>query len=81
MITYPSCQSHKIKPNGHIHHGKQNHVCKDGGRQFVLNPTQKVIEKSQKDTIDRLLLEKISWAGIARTMEVSEVWLQSYLSN
>lgn len=81
MITCPSCQSENIKLNGHINNGKQNHLCKDCGRQFVLNPTHKVIDNSDKAIIDRLLLEKISLAGIARTMEVSEVWLQGYISN
>lgn len=77
----PSCQSEKVKLNGHIHNGKQNHRCKDCGRQFVLNPSQKLISEKDKALIDRLLLEKISLAGIARTMEVSEVWLQGHLSD
>lgn len=74
MITCPSRQSENIKFNGHIHNSKQNHLCKNCGRQFVLNPDNKA-------TIDRLLLEKISLAGLARTIEVSQVWLQGYLSD
>lgn len=31
----PRCQSPKYKKNGHIQNGKQNHQCKDCGRQFV----------------------------------------------
>jgi len=31
----PRCKSPKYKKNGHIHNGKQNHQCKDCGRQFV----------------------------------------------
>lgn len=81
MITCPSCQSENIKLNGHIHNGKQNHLCKNCGRQFVLNPDNKVITAGDKAIIDRLLLEKISLAGIARTIEVSQVWLQGYLSD
>jgi hypothetical protein len=30
--------------------------------------------------IDKLLLEKIPLAGIARVAEVSEVWLQQYVN-
>jgi insertion element IS1 protein InsB len=30
--------------------------------------------------IDRLLLEKIPLAGIARAVQVSETWLQSYVN-
>lgn len=81
MITCPSCQSENIKKNGHIHNGKQNHYCKDCHRQFVLNPENKVVMARDKALIDKLLLEKISLAGIARAVEVSEPWLQSYLSD
>jgi hypothetical protein len=81
MIHCPSCESEKVKLNGHIHNGKQNHRCKDFGRQFVLNPVKKTITAQEKSLIDKLLLEKISLAGIARTMEVSEVWLQGYISD
>jgi hypothetical protein len=81
MITCPSCQSTRVKLNGHIHTGKQNHYCKDCGRQFVLHPDKKVVTPAERALIDRLLLEKISLAGIARSLEVSEVWLQSYLSD
>jgi len=31
----PCCKSPTYKKNGHIHNGKQNHQCKDCGRQFV----------------------------------------------
>jgi hypothetical protein len=81
MLSCPSCQSIRIKLNGHIHNGKQNHCCLDCSRQFVLNPSKKVIEKRDKDLINKLLLEKISLAGIARIVEVSEQWLQEYISD
>lgn len=81
MITCPSCQSENIKLNGHIHNGKQNHLCKHCGGQFVLNPSNKLVSEKDKNLINKLLLEKISLAGIARTMEVSQVWLQTYLSD
>ncbi len=81
MITCPSCQSENIKLNGHIHNGKQNHLCKDCGCQFVLNPSNKVVSEKDKALINKLLLEKISLAGIARTIEVSQVWLQTYISD
>ncbi len=81
MITCPSCESENIKLNGHIHNGKQNHCCKKCGRQFVLNPTQKLVSEKDKALIDRLLLEKISLAGIARSVEVSEQYLQEHISH
>ena len=81
MLACPSCQSIRIKLNGHIHNGKQNHCCLDCRRQFVLNPSKKIIEKRDKDLINKLLLEKISLAGIARAVDVSEQWLQEYISD
>jgi predicted DNA-binding protein YlxM (UPF0122 family) len=39
-----------------------------------------VITEKDKNLINRLLLEKISLAGIARTMNVSQVWLQEHIS-
>ncbi|MEM1369392.1 MAG: IS1 family transposase, partial [Cyanobacteria bacterium P01_H01_bin.15] len=63
--------------NGFIHNRKQNHKCKECGRQFVANPQQKLISAQTKAMVDKLLLEKLPLAGIARVCEVSESWLQS----
>ncbi len=48
--------------------------------QFVKDPQNKVISDETKALIDKLLLEKIPLAGIARVVDVSEVWLQSYVN-
>ena len=66
--------------NGHIHNGKQRFKCHDCGRQFIQNPTKIWIDQEKRDLIDRLLLERISLAGIARVAQVSERWLQSYVN-
>ena len=76
----PNCDSASVVKNGFIHNGKQNHLCKDCGRQFVKDPQNKVISDETKALIDKLLLEKIPLAGIARVVEVSEVWLQGYVN-
>lgn len=34
----------------------------------------------QKTTIERMLLEKIPLAGIARSLQLSERWLQQYVN-
>jgi hypothetical protein len=52
---------------------------KDCGRQFVKDPQNKVISQETKELIDKLLLEKLPLAGIARVAEVSEPWLQSHV--
>lgn len=45
-----------------------------------LNPDQKVLDPATKELIDRLLLERLSEAGIARALKVSEQWLQDYVN-
>lgn len=80
LPTCPDCNSDAVVKNGFIHNGKQNHLCKDCGRQFVEDPQNKVISDETKALIDKLLLEKIPLAGIARVVDVSEVWLQGYVN-
>jgi hypothetical protein len=50
----------------------------DCARQFVIAPRHQPISEETKKLIDKLLLEKISLAGICRTTGVSERWLQYY---
>lgn len=80
MPNCPDCGSDKVIKNGRIHNGKQNFKCNECGRQFVENPTQKLISEATKKLIDKLLLERISLAGIARVTGVSEAWLQNYVN-
>ena len=40
----------------------------------------KVIEKETRELIDRLWLERISLAGIARAIPISQQWLQPYVN-
>jgi hypothetical protein len=70
LLSSHACLSHlclfpKVK-NGCIRNGKQRFKGHDCGRQFVEQPTKKVIDSATGGLIDRLLLERISLAGIAR---------------
>ena len=47
----------------------------------IENPTKKVIDNQTQELIDKLLLEKISLAGISRVTGVSEKWLQDYVNS
>jgi len=76
----PRCQSTRIVKNGHIHSGKPKWMCKDCRRQFVENPQQRRISAETKTLIDKLLLERISLAGIVRVTGVSQRWLQTYVN-
>jgi transposase-like protein len=69
-IFCPRCDSNEVVKNGFIHNGNQNYKCKQCGRQFVLNPKNKLIAQETKDLIDNLLLEKLPLAGIARVTSV-----------
>ena len=80
MGECPKCESKTVVKNGHIYNGKQCYLCRDCGRQFVPEATKKVISAETKARIDNLLLEKIPLAGIARSMDVSETWLQTYVN-
>ena len=55
-------------------------MCKSCGRQFVLDPKNKIIGQEPRNLIDKLLLEKLPLAGIARVTGVSERWLQTYIN-
>ena len=80
MPACPICASAKTVKNGRIHNGKQRFKCHDCGRQFIEQPSKKVIDQATRELIDRLLLERISLAGIARATQVSEQWLQTYVN-
>ncbi len=78
-LSCPSCGSSLIKKNGHTHYGKQNYGCKSCGRQFVENGQAWFVSKQEKELVNKLLLERISLAGICRVVGVSESWLLGYL--
>jgi insertion element IS1 protein InsB len=71
----PQCKSPKSKKNGHIHNGKQNHQCKDCGRQFVDCFEQYLVPDETRSLIERLLLERLSLRGICRSVGVGLKWL------
>jgi IS1 family transposase/transposase-like protein len=79
-LICPSCGSDDVMKNGTTRRGKQNYKCRDCGRQFVENPQWKQIDPDSKAIIDRLLLERVPLAGIARVVEVGEAWLQRYVN-
>lgn len=76
----PTCGGFHTVRNGFTRHGDQNFKCQNCGRQFIENPKQIPISQESKMLIDRLLLERLSMAGIARVVGVSESWLQSYVN-
>ena len=67
----PSCGSNNLRKNGTIHNNKAKNECKECGYQFVINNPKKIVTQSEKDLIDKLLLERISLRGIARVVGLS----------
>ena len=80
MANCPKCDNEHVKKNGFISTGKQNYYCHNCGRQFVENPENKIISQQTWELVDKLLLERISLAGIARVTNISEPWLQKYVN-
>lgn len=80
-LICPSCGSGHLIKNGSIHNGKSKNQCKSCSRQFVGNPSKKIISQKTKQLIDKLLLERISLRGIARVTQVSWSWLQNYVNH
>ncbi len=79
-LSCPNCESERIVKNGKPHTGKQNHKCRDCGRQFIADPQHAPIDEATKRLVDKRLLEKLPLARIARVAEVSEGWLQEYIN-
>jgi insertion element IS1 protein InsB len=62
-MTCPTCGSHDISKNGMTRRGKQNHKCRDCGRQFVEDPQWQPKDKDTIGLVNLLLLEKIPPSG------------------
>jgi transposase-like protein len=77
----PQCKLPKYKKNGHIHNGKQNHQCKDCGRQFVECFEQDLVSEETRVLVERLLLERLSLRGICRAVGVKLKWLLGFIVN
>ncbi len=73
------CGSSVIVKNGSNANGKKKFLCKDCSRQFVENPQNKTISDAEWRIVDKLLVERISLAGIASAVSISKRWLQKYV--
>jgi len=76
----PECASEVFVKNGMNRYGGQNHLCRECGRQFILDPQNNTISQETKSLIDKLLLERLSLEGICRVTAVSMQWLLGYIS-
>lgn len=66
----PECQSSHIRKNG-IKKGKQNHICVDCGRQFVIpNDTPRGYSDEVKQTCLKMYVNGMGLRGIERVTGV-----------
>ncbi len=79
-LICPSCSSSTIKKNGYIHNGKQNHQCLNCGRQFVIDPQNKIINEEKRALIRQTLLERVSLEGVCRIFSISMPWLLQFIN-
>ena len=79
-MNCPKCNSTEIVKNGRTHYGKQRFRCQACQRQFVENPSRQPIDQATRQLIDKLLLERLALAAIARVTGVSGRWLQMYVN-
>ena len=79
-MNCPQCESTQIIKYGLTHYGKPRFRCQECGRQFVENPTRQPIDEATRILVDKLLLERLALAAIARITGVSKRWLQFYVN-
>ena len=66
LLFCPNCESNRTVNNGSTHHKNPNFSALACGRQFLQAHFKKTISPETNNLIDKLLLEKISLAAIAR---------------
>ena len=69
VIFCPKCKSNHNKKNG-FRRGKQCYLCKNCGRQFVLNPTSQAYSEAVKQLCLKMYLNGMGFRGIARVTEI-----------
>lgn len=74
----PQCGSNQTVYNGYNTNKKQKYKCKNCKHQYVENPSWNKVSEDTKDAIKKLLIERITLAGISRSMGVSKTWLQKF---
>ena len=60
---------------------RQNYQCTTCLRQFVESGQDWFVSQTDKDLIDKLLLERISLAGICQVCNVGATWLQKHIKS
>ena len=77
----PKCGSNNIIYNGYTATGKQRYKCKNCKKLYVENPSRPKVSDEKKNTVKKLMVERITLAGISRATGVSTTWLQNFANS
>ena len=76
----PRCGAAHVVRNGKTAAGSVNLLCRGCGRRFVPDPKRASVTPDREAVVRRLLLERVSLRGIARSAGVSRAWLQRFVN-
>ena len=75
----PYCLSNDLRPKGWIRrNGRRRYKCKSCEKQISLTGKNWFVSDMEIGIIDGLLLERLSFRGICRSMKISLSWLMLY---
>ena len=80
LLNCLHCLSESVSRNGFNDRGTQSYKCRDCRRRFVLTPKSLPLNDEERALLERLLLERLSIAGIARVMQRSKSCIQNYVN-
>ena len=77
----PRCRATHVVRNGRTQAGSPNFLCRGCGRRFVACPKKGPVPGATRQLVRRLLRERMSLRGIARSVGVSRSWLQAFVND
>ena len=77
----PRCRATHVVRNGRTQAGSPNFLCRGCGRRFVERPKKGPVPEATRQLVRRLLRERMSLRGIARSVGVSRSWLQAFVND
>lgn len=75
----PHCGHSHVVKNGHSVTQKQQMLCRNCERQWLLDPVRQPISAEKKEQVVSLLKERLSLSGICRVCKISMGWLLWFL--
>jgi transposase-like protein len=71
IITCPRCSSRNIIKNGKKPNKKQNYLCKDCKRQFIIRYTYKGCDRTKTELIIPMIINGSGIRDISRVLKIS----------